>query len=306
MIRRTSKSVSARKRKSPTNPAALGGELSTLYLHAVGGIAAGYFGAAACAGAAYVVDLIHRHLPIYFFMVPLVVIGLLAVGPATYGFVVGSVTAMGAVAARHRDPASAGATGLAAALVGFGLFFPIASLATPVGQSFFPDILFPFVRTIIGGCFTFGWGAQPKPIHVPAWLIYAVLSGSLLLGLLVAYGIPDEKVRTTPFCEQCQSYLSMECLWEAPPGEHHHLCRALRLQDFAEMARIPFCTGFTHRLAVELWQCECSRTALAEITAYNGDDKAGRLCSVVLKPEDVPRLHRTAPSFRGAGAVHDR
>ena len=293
-------------------PAGNPGNTGTLFLYGLFGMVAGLAAGAGCAAGAALLNVVHNLLPVFIFVLPLLIIAFLALAPAVVGLTVGSVMAGGIKAARCRQPAMAGLVAGTCTLGALGLFLLIARLFTPPDESFFTDQLLPFVRLMIGGCVNFTWLEQPEPLNVPAWMIYGILGLSAGLGVLAAYGAADEKVRSMPFCEHCGHYLGTDTLWSIPSIQGVPTIEAFDLMDVEALLQIPRCNHFRNRIDVDLWSCSCRSEHFLELVAHaiepgkNGDeDKPSdpvRIYSRPLSAEEVDRMRVCERSWRAGAA----
>lgn len=164
-------------------------------LGGVAGLMGGYMAGALCVGAAILLNVIHNLLPVFIFVLPLIIVGFLAFTPAVYGLGVGAGVGYTAMLVRHRHGTSVTLIAMFWAVAGMALFPLFAGWGSPAGVSFFPDILLPFVRRMVGASLHFDWMVPPKPMDVPSWIVYTVLGLFAVLGVLVAGGRADDMVR---------------------------------------------------------------------------------------------------------------
>lgn len=155
--------------------------------------ALGYVAAAACAGGAILINIVHNLSPVFVFAMPIVIVFFMAITPAVYGLGVGAVVGEGAALIRHRHAASAGLVALFWTVAGLVAFPFAAEMWAPPGKSFFDDQLLPFVHLMIGGCINFTWLEKPEPVEISSKIIYGLLGASALLGVMCAYGNAEEK-----------------------------------------------------------------------------------------------------------------
>jgi hypothetical protein len=169
--------------------------LIVLILGGVAGLMGGYMAGALCVGAAILLNVIHNLLPVFVFVLPLIIVGFLAFTPAVYGMGVGAGVGYTALLVRHRHGTSATLIAMFWAVAGMALFPLFAEWGSPAGVSFFSDVFLPFVRLMVGASLHFEWMVEPKPMDVPSWIVYTVLGLFAVLGVLVAGGRADDMVR---------------------------------------------------------------------------------------------------------------
>lgn len=154
----------------------------------VAGLLTGYFLGGLCVGTAIVVNVIHNLLPVFVFIMPLIVLGFLVFSPLVYGMGVGTGVGYTAVLMRSRSGATAASIAVLSSVVGLASLPLLASWSAPPGTAFFNDTLMPFVCMMVGASLNFTWLAEPKPIEVAPWIVYAALGVSAGLGVLLAAG----------------------------------------------------------------------------------------------------------------------
>jgi hypothetical protein len=254
---------------SAYEPSGVSGNVGVLFGFGALGLAAGTAAGLGCTGLAVLLNLIHNVLPVFIFIFPLAVLGVLAVGPMVYGIVTGAVISRGAVIAESRNPGLAGGLGILFAGAGVALFFVAADAIAGPQKHFVSDILFPFVRYMVGAAFSFKWAAEPQPVKVPSLVIYGVLGLSTLAGLAIAFQAPYERIRSTPYCESCRRYLTSRPLWTTSPMRAVEAAQALEQLDANALYRLPDAGGFKNTLRLDLWKCECGKSWYADLVSVN-------------------------------------
>jgi len=209
------------------------GQTSVLFLESVQGFLVGLFKGALLLALAVGLNLIHNLLPVFIFVMPVLIVGIMLAAPLVAGMTVGSNVGSVVAQARCRLPAQAGGIALIGALGGLVLFLTVAQLATSPGESFLFDWLLWFVRLMVGGSLGFTWLAEPVPLPA-VWegVILVLLGLSTFLGLVMAYRTAAEVVRSVPFCERCQKVLTPKHLWSVSPAQGERTMRTLHSLDF--------------------------------------------------------------------------
>ncbi len=108
------------------NPSGQKGKIFTLLLHGATGFLVGLFKAALVLAAAIVVNIIHNLLPFFFFLLPLVIVGLMLIAPGVVGMAVGENVSKGVLDSKCRVPAQPGFIALLSTVGGLILFLLIA------------------------------------------------------------------------------------------------------------------------------------------------------------------------------------
>ena len=251
---------------SAYQPSGQVGQVGLLNLYGAIGSVAGVAAAGGVAGSAALLNLVHNLLPVFIFVMPLLILALLAVSPGVLGLIAGSVVKRGVIQARCRSSGMAGFTALLWTACGLLLCLAAGDLTTPVGESFLADRLLPFMRLMVGGSINFTWLQEPEPVNVPAWMIYSTLGASAVLGNLAAYGIADDAVRATPFCERCAKHLKMSTLKRISTVHTDDAVRAYRSLDDRTIREVPSCSrGFKNWVSVEAWSCSCRSAHFLEL-----------------------------------------
>ncbi len=278
------------------------GQTSVLFLESVQGFLVGLFKGALLLALAVGLNLIHNLLPVFIFVMPVLIVGIMLAAPFVAGMTVGSNVGSVVAQARCRLPAQAGGIALIGALGGLVLFLTVAQLATSPGESFLFDWLLWFVRLMVGGSLGFTWLAEPVSLPA-AWegVILVLLGLSTFLGLVMAYRTAAEVVRSVPFCERCQKVLTPKHLWSVSPAQGERTMRALHSLDFEKISKIPRCTSFDNFVSVDLWACSCDSTGFLELVGCGVEPASGRddepttqdpvrIFARTLTPEQVQRL----------------
>ena len=288
--------------KMAYKPSGKPGQTSVLFLQSLLGFLIGLFKGAVLLALAVGLNLIHNLLPVFFFIMPVLIVGLMLAAPFVVGMTVGSNVGSVVAQARCRIPGQAGRIAVIGTLGGLILFLTVAQLATSPGESFLFDWLLWFVRIMVGGTLSFTWLAEPEPLAA-AWegVILALLGLSTILGLVMAYITAAEVVRSVPFCERCQKLLTPKYLWSVAPAQAERTMRALQSLNFEKISKIPRCTSFDNFVSVDLWACSCDSAGFLELVGYGVEPAKGRddepttqdparIFSRPLTPEQVQRL----------------
>ena len=242
------------------------GNRGMIFGHAVLGAVFGILAMAGLVVGSIILNVIHNILPVFIFLLPIVILGMVALAPAMVGMMVGNQVASVALDAKSRNPGHVGRVSCLTAVAGLAIIPVVGGIWALGGESFFDDLLLPFVRLMVGGSISFEWAEEPEPVNVPAWIIYGALGLSGLGGLAISYIKPSEAISWTPFCESCEKYKEIENLWKIPPSRAEVAARALEARDSVALGSIPYCTSrFKNRVCVELWACPCGDDTILEL-----------------------------------------
>ena len=251
------------------NPSGQKGKTFTLLLHGATGVLVGLFKAALVLAAAVVVNIIHNLLPVFFFVLPLVIVGLMLIAPGVVGMAVGDNVSKGVLGSKCRVPAQAGFIALLSTVGGLVLFVMIAQSFTTPGESFLYDKLLWFVRLMVGGSVSFDWLAEPEAIgSAYEGIIFVLLGLSAVVGAGIGYHTASETVRSVPFCERCGKHLEPEALWCLPPVQGPRAVQAFQSLNYKEIAQLPTCSMFENFISVEVWSCTCDSKSILELVGH--------------------------------------
>lgn len=164
------------------------GDTATLFLSGGIGFGVGLLKGAGLLALALAINIIHNLLPVFIFVLPLIIVGLMLAAPFVVGMTVGSYIGDVVTSAGCRRPGQAGGIALLSSVIGLMAFLVVAQLVTSPGESFMFDWLLWFVRIMVGGSLTFTWLVAPEPLST-SWevIILALLGGSAALGILSSY-----------------------------------------------------------------------------------------------------------------------
>lgn len=221
------------------------------------GVTAGLASAAVVGG----IDYVHQLLPVYIFVVPILLLLLMAATPAVMGIAVGAVVSKGVTSAHCRSAGLVTLIALPATVASLGLLHSGA-------DAIVPDGVLRFIRVVIAGCVNFEWGVRPEPASVPGWVIYLVLGVSALIGVGIAWRSVAGAVRSSPYCEDCGRYMDHRTLWQVPPPHAQALLSAFRQMDLATAAGVVRCEDFDNHVSVELHTCPCGTDAFVELIGH--------------------------------------
>jgi len=232
------------------------------------GVLAAVLGAAAVAGftlLSVVLNLIHNGLPVFIFIFPLVILGVMLVAPFSFGFASAWAIKKGCVAAECRSPFLAGSMAFLMASTGAGLFWMVAEAFAGPGKSFGNDVLVPFVGQMLASAITFDWGSLPEPVDVPSWIVFTIVGVAGGFGLLLAVSASYDVIRNTPYCEQCERYYVAEQIWTTTHKRDHDAVRALESMDEGALLILPESLIFKDHLRLDLWRCRCLGDGYADL-----------------------------------------
>ena len=284
------------------SPSGQMGKTLTLLLHGATGVLVGLFKAALVLAAAVVVNIIHNLLPFFFFVLPLVIVGLMLIAPGVVGMAVGDNVSKGVLGSKCRVPAQAGFIALLSTVGGLVLFVMIAQSFTTPGESFLYDKLLWFIRLMVGGSVSFDWLAEPEAIgSAYEGIIFALLGLSALVGVGLAYHTASDTVRSVPFCELCGKHMEPVSLWSIPPAQGPRAVQAFQSVNYKEIAQIPHCRMFDNFISVEVWSCTCDSKSILELVGHgvepaeeDGDEPTiqdpVRIFSRPLSPEQLSQI----------------
>ncbi len=278
------------------------GKTLTLLIHGATGVLVGLFKAALVLAAAVGVNLVHNLLPVFFFVLPLVIVGLMLIAPGVVGMAVGDHVSKGIQGSKCRVPAQAGFIALLSTLSGLALFALIAQSFTTPGESFLYDKLLWFVRLMVGGSVSFDWLAEPEPIgSAYEGIIFVLLGLSAVVGAGLGYHTASDTVRSVPFCEGCGKHMEPESLWSIPPVKGPLAVQAFQSMDYEAIGQIPHCKMVENFISVEVWSCTCESKSILELVGYgveppkeDGDEPTiqspVRIFSRPLSPEQLSQI----------------
>ncbi len=284
------------------NPSGQKGKTSTLLIHGATGVLVGLFKAALVLAAAVVVNIIHNLLPFFFFLLPLVIVGLMLIAPGVVGMAVGDNVSKGVPGSKCRVPAQAGFIALLSTVGGLVLFVIIAQSLTTPGESFLYDKLLWFVRLMVGGSVSFDWLAEPEAIgSAYEGIIFVLLGLSALVGAGIGYHTASDTVCSVPFCERCGKQMEPESLWCLPPVQGPRAVQAFQNLNYKEIAQLPNCSMFDNFISVEVWSCTCDSKSILELVGHgveppeeDGDEPTiqcpVRIFSRPLTPEQLSKI----------------
>ena len=250
-------------------PSGESGDTTALFLSGVIGFGVGLLKGAGLLALALVINVIHNLLPVFIFVLPLVIAGIMLAAPFVVGMTVGSYVGDGISSAGCRRPGQAGGIAVLCSMVGLILFLVVAQFVTDPGESFMFDWLLWFVRIMVGGSLSFTWLVEPEPLS-SSWevTIMALFGLSAVLGLFSAYHTAAEVVRSVSFCERCQKNLTPQNLWSVSPAQTERTARAFQSLNYDELQQIPHCSSFDNFVSVELWTCTCDSRGILELVAH--------------------------------------
>ncbi len=275
---------------------------STLLFSGLTGLFVGLLKASLVMGGALVVNVIHNLLPHYFFVLPVIIFGLMLLAPFAVGMGVGEHVAKGAVAAKCRMPLQAGMIAFLWTIGGLALFVFLGQSVMPPGESFLIDRIGWFVRMMIGGSLSSGWMEEPEPIGTTyETIIFVMLGLSVLAGAFVASHTASNSVRSVPFCESCNKPMDPVSLWSISPSHSHRAIQAFRSMHLKEINEIPCCRMFDNYVSVDLWSCTCDSKSILELVGHgvelpeeDGDEPTVqdpvRIFSRPLTPEQTSQI----------------
>ncbi len=283
-------------------PSGQKGNSSTLLVHGATGFLVGLFKAALVLAAAAAVNIVHNLLPVFFFVLPLVIVGLMLIAPAFVGIGVGDNVSKGVLGSKCRVPGQAGFIAFLSTVGGLMLFVLIAQSLTAPGESFVYDKMIWFIRLMVGGSVSFDWLAEPEAIGSAYEGIILVLLGlSALVGAGLGYHTASETVRSVPFCEACGKHLEPVSLWSISPLKAQQAINAFQSMNYNEIAHIPQCRMFDNFVSVDVWSCTCDSKSILELVGHgveppeeDGDEPTVqdpvRLFSRPLTPEQLSQI----------------
>ena len=283
-------------------PSGQKGKTLTLLLHGATGVLVGLFKAALVLAGAVVVNIIHNLLPVFIFVLPLLIVGLMLIAPGVVGMSVGDNVAKGIVGSKCRVPGQAGFIALLSTVGGLVLFVVIAQSFTTPGESFLYDKLLWFVRLMVGGSVSFQWLAEPEPIgSAYEGIIFFLLGLSAVVGAGWGYHTASETVRSVPFCERCGKHMEPDALWCLPPVQGPRAVQAFQALNYKEIAQLPHCSMFDNFISVEVWSCICDSPSILELVGHGvkppeeeGDEATIQapvlIFSRPLRPEELSQI----------------
>ena len=284
------------------HPSGQKGNSSTLLFHGGTGFLVGLFKAALVLAAAVVVNIIHNLLPVFFFVLPLVIVGLILLAPAAVGMAVGENVSKGVLDSKCRVPGQAGIIAFLSTVGGLMLFVLIAQGLTAPGESFLFDKMIWFIRLMVGGSVSFDWLAEPEAIgSTYEGIIFFLLGLSALVGAGLAYHTASETVRSVPFCELCGKHMDPVSLWNISPLKIQQAINAFESMNYNEIGQIPQCRMFDNFISVDVWSCTCDSKSILELVGHgveppeeDGDDPTVqdpvRIFSRPLTPEQLSQI----------------
>ena len=229
----------------------------------------GLFKAALVLAAAVVVNIIHNLLPFFFFLLPLVIVGLMLIVPGVVGMAVGENVSKGVLGSKCRVPAQAGFIALLSTVGGLVLFVMIAQSFTTPGESFLYDKLLWFVRLMVGGSVSFDWLAEPEAIgSTYEGIIFVLLGISALVGTGLAYHTASETVRSVPFCELCGKHMEPVSMFSIPPVQGPRAVQAFQSMNPSQISEIPHYRMFNNFISVDVWSCTCDSKSILELVGH--------------------------------------
>ncbi len=285
-------------------PSGARGDTMTLLFSGATGLLVGLLKAAIVLAGAVVVNVIHNLLPVFFFVLPLVIVGLMLLAPYAVGAAVGEHVAKGTLAAKCRMPLQAGLIAILWTVGGLFLFVFLAQSAMAPGESFLFDRVGWFVRMMVGGSISFNWLEEPEAIGTTfEGIIFALLGISVLAGAAMAYYTATNTVRSVPFCELCKKPMEPVSLWSISPSQSHRAILAFRSMHYKEINEIPCCRMFDNFVSVDLWTCTCNSKSYLELVGHGvelpeeEDDEPTvqapvRIFSRPLTPEQTSKIRR--------------
>ena len=247
-------------------PSGAPGDMAKLVLGGFPAIGAGVAAGAACAGGALGLNALHNAIPYFIFLVPMVILGLLAISPAVFGWVTCLIVSKSVQDAKCRSPAVMGFVAFLWACGGIAFLTVAAQFSMPDGQYFLEDMVVPFVREMAADSLNFHYVENPDPVNLPSWAIYSILTGSALLGLFFAYGVAARKMCELPFCEKCERYMTKNTLWAVSPVHALKAVAAFLSLDYKGILELPYCDFRDNRIDVEVWECHCRSGYILELT----------------------------------------
>ena len=284
------------------HPSGQKGNSSTLLFHGGTGFLVGLLKAALVLAAAVVVNIIHNLLPVFIFVLLLVIVGLMLLAPVAVGMAVGENVSKGVLDSKCRVPGQAGIIAFLSTVGGLMLFVLIAQgLMTP-GESFLFDKMIWFIRLMVGGSVSFDWLAEPEAIgSTYEGIIFFLLGLSALVGAGLAYHTASETVRSVPFCELCGKHMDPVSLWNISPLKIQQAINAFQSMNYNEIGQIPQCRMFDNFISVDVWSCTCDSKSILELVGHgveppeeDGDDPTVqdpvRIFSRPLTPEQLSHI----------------
>ena len=278
------------------------GDTTALFLSGGIGFAVGLLKGAAILALALVVNVIHNLLPVFIFVLPLVIVGLMLAAPFLVGMTVGNYVGEGINSAGCRRPSQAGGIAVLSSVIGLIGFLVVAQWVTSPGESFMFDWLLWFVRIMVGGSLSFTWLVEPEPLSA-SWevIILALLGGSAAMGVFSSDHTAADVVLSVPYCEHCQKTLTPQNLWSVSPAQAEATARAFQSLKYDQLQQIPRCSGFANFVSVDLWTCTCDSRGILELVGQGvqpatDDDEEDtpqdpvRIFSRPLNPEQMAKL----------------
>ncbi|MGF1580352.1 MAG: hypothetical protein ACFCD0_13400 [Gemmataceae bacterium] len=234
------------------------------------------------------INWVHSYLPFFLFVIPILVLIILAVNPIFVGMVTGGILQGGITPAKCRSPVVAGLVGFFTSVSALLLLWVCVELLTSRG-------LIAFVRLQVGGAFHFEFGPDFEPINVPAWVIYSILGITGLIGVIGATDSVKKSVQNVPYCEDCMMYMERRVLWSVSPKEYQEVRDALDAQDwdtafqFAPWRRASYCVQLV------LWLCDCDLEKYLEMYGRGQDQNEAikddiRVFSMIVTEEETEML----------------
>jgi hypothetical protein len=219
-------------------PSGESGDTTTLFLSGLIGFGVGLLKGAGLLALALVTNIIHNLLPVFIFVLPLIIVGFMLAAPFVVGMTVENYVGDAISSAGCRRPGQAGAIAVLCSMIGLIVFLVVAQLVTDPGESFMFDWLLWFVRMMVGGSLTFTWLAEPELLST-SWevIILALLGGSAALGVFSSYHTAANVVLSVPFCEQCKKNLIPENLWNVSPVQAERTIRAFQSMKYDELQK---------------------------------------------------------------------
>lgn len=249
-------------------PSGAPGDMAKLVLGGFPAIGAGVAAGAACVGGALGLNALHNAIPYFIFLVPMVILGLLAISPAVFAWVICLIVSKSVQDAKCRSPAVVGFVAFLWACGGIAFLTVAAQFSMPDGQYFLEDMVVPFVREMAADSLNFKYVEDRDPVNMPSWVIYSILTGSALLGLFFAYGVAVRKVCESPFCERCERYMTKNTLWAVSPIHALKAVAAFLSLDYKGIQELPYCDFRDNRIDVEVWGCHCRAGYILELTGH--------------------------------------
>ena len=278
------------------------GKTSTLLFHGASGFLVGLFKGALVLAAAVVVNVIHNLLPVFFFVLPLLIVGLMLLAPVAVGMAVGENVSKGVLDSRCRVPGQAGFIAFLSTVGGLVVFVLIAQGLTASGESFLFNKLIWFIRLMVGGSVSFDWLAEPEAIgSTYEGIIFMLLGLSALVGAGLAYHTASQTVRSVPFCELCGKHMDPVSLWSISPLKAQQAIQAFQSMNDNAISQIPHCRMFDNFISVDVWSCTCDSKSILELVGHgveppeeDGDEPTiqdpVRIFSRPLTPEQLSHI----------------